>query len=93
MDKLKLVKTIVFIITFLLVFGSMALLGTLYQKVRKPAAEPGSIVSLGQPAGSTISEMQLHNGNLYLLVKNGGLADRILIYTKDSDQPTLININ
>ena len=41
MDKLKLVKTIVFVITFLLVFGSMTLLGTLYKKIRKPvAAEP-----------------------------------------------------
>ena len=36
MDKLKLVKTIVFVITFLLVFGSMTLLGTLYKKIRKP---------------------------------------------------------
>ena len=53
MDKLKLVKTIVFVITFLLVFGSMTLLGTLYKKIRKPvAAEPGSSISLKQPARS-----------------------------------------
>ena len=58
MDKLKLVKTIVFVITFLLVFGSMTLLGTLYKKIRKPvAAEPGSSISLKQPpaARSTAS--------------------------------------
>ena len=30
MDKLKLVKTVVFILTFLLVFGSLMLLGTLF---------------------------------------------------------------
>lgn len=93
MDKLKLVKTTVFVITFLLVFGSMALLSLLYQKVRKTEAAPGHNISLGQPEGSTISEMELHNGNLYLLVKNGGQADRILIYRQDSTAPSLININ
>ena len=81
MDKLKLVKTIVFVITYLLVF-------------RKPvAAEPGSSISLKQPAGSTIDSFRLHGGSIYLLVKDGGRPDRILIYNQDAGEPVEINVN
>jgi len=93
MDKLKLVKTIVFIITFLLVFGSVLLLGALYQKLHRPAAESGEILSLGEPDGSTIKQMELQNDTLYLLVKDGGLPDRIIIYNKTAGQPARLNIN
>lgn len=94
MDKLKLVKTIVFVITFLLVFGSMTLLGTLYKKIRKPVAtEPGSSISLKQPTGSTIDSFRLHGGSIYLLVKDGGRPDRILIYNQDAGEPVEINVN
>lgn len=93
MNKLKLVKTIVFVITFLLVFGCMLLLGTLYQKLHRPAVPKETTASLDEPAGSTIEQMQQHNGTLYLLVKGGGLADRIIIYNPDNARPVRLNIN
>ena len=80
MDKLKFVKFIVFLITFLLVFGTLALLGLIYRQSQTKIPETPHISSLGQPSGSEISGYQISNGNLYILVKHGGLPDRIIIY-------------
>ena len=35
MDKLKLIKAVVCILTFLLVFGTLVLLGAIYKKTRR----------------------------------------------------------
>ncbi len=93
MDKLKLVKTIVFVITFLLVFGCMLLLGTLYKKLHHPTAPQENNINLNEPAGSSISQMQQHNGSLYLLVKGGGQSDRVIIYNPENPLPIRLNIN
>ena len=93
MDKLRIIKTIVFVITFLLVFSCMLLLGTLYKKVNRPVNIPEGAINLNEPQGSTITQMQVHNGNLYLLVKDGGLPDRVIIFNQDTNQPIKMNIN
>lgn len=94
MNKLKLVKTVVFILTFLLVFGSMFLLTQLYSRTRKiETATPAVPVSLNQPAGSRISQMLEQNGTIYLLVTDGGLPDRILILAPSTTAtPAVINL-
>ncbi len=78
MDKLKILKAIVALLTFLLVFGLLTALGTIYQKATAPAPQ-GSSQNLRQPDGSSIEDFRISDGRLYLLVKNGGLADRIII--------------
>lgn len=86
MDKLKLVKTVVFVITFLLVFGSLTLLGLLYQKSHHRPLATSITSSLGQPAGSTIASFKIDGNEVYLLVKNGGQSDRLIIYNRETDK-------
>ncbi len=80
MDKLKIVKTIVGVLTFLLIFGTLVLLGGIYKKTQKNKLPSNSSYSLNQPAGSTIADYKIINENIYFFVKDGGLPDRLLIY-------------
>lgn len=79
MDKLKLIKTIVVIITFLLVFGTLTLLTLIYRQAR-PSAPTYRETGLEQPMGSIIDSMINIGDNLAVLVKGGGQPDRIIIY-------------
>lgn len=88
MDKLKIVKIIVCLLTFLLVLGTLALLGTIYKKTRAPQPAHEINYNLAQPAGSQISQYSVRDGLLYLLVKNGGLSDRIIIYNPEQASVT-----
>ncbi|MBQ8465178.1 MAG: hypothetical protein IJ545_04130 [Alphaproteobacteria bacterium] len=85
MDKLKLIKSIVFIITFLLVFGSLMLLTVIYRKARP---EPLSYreTSLMQPIGSRIDSVTKIDNQLAVVVKDGGQPDRIVIYNPQTLQ-------
>ena len=84
MDKLKLVKTIVFLLTFLLVFGTLLLIGGIIKKTRTTDAALPQQLGLNQPSGSRIAEIRPQDGLLYLLVKDGGLSDRIIIMDASS---------
>lgn len=85
MDKLKLIKTIVVIITFLLVFGSLMLLTVIYKKAR-PEPQLYQETGLEQPIGSTIISVTPLDNQLAILVKGGGQADRIIIYDPQTRQ-------
>lgn len=87
MDKLKLIKLIVVVLTFLLVFGTLAALGTVYRKVSSSGGNIAvSNLNLHQPDGSSIEDFKLQDQKLYLLIKYGGQPDRIIII--DSAEPT-----
>ncbi len=88
MDNLKIVKIIVCALTFLLVLGTLTLLGTIYKKTRAPLPAHEINYNLAQPAGSQISQYSINDGRLYLLVKNGGLSDRIIIYNPEQASVT-----
>ena len=77
MDKLKFVKLVVFVITFLLIFGTMLLLTRLYKKgnVKKWP----EVVSLGQPEGSVIKKITDANRYLYMHIAEGGKSDRVVV--------------
>lgn len=82
MDKLKLIKAVVCILTFLLVFGTLVLLGAIYKKTRRsPTAVPEITASLDQPAGSIVADYKIIGDEMYVLIKNGGISDRIIIIT------------
>lgn len=83
MDKLKLIKAVVCILTFLLVFGTLVLLGAIYKKTRRsPATVPEITASLDQPAGSIVADYKIIGDEMYVLIKNGGISDRIIIYNR-----------
>ncbi len=79
MDKLKLIKSIVFFITFLLVIGSISLLGILYQKTTQQKSNTQTRLNLKQEIGSEISSFSVENGNIYLLIRGGSQSDKIMI--------------
>lgn len=94
MNKLKIIKTTVVILTFLLVFGMLAALGTVYKKIAAPAPQAVD-TALKQPEGSSIENFKISDGKLYLLVKYGGKSDRIIIVEPSHPQmaPVTISIN
>ena len=93
MDKLKLIKTIVFFITFLLVIGSISLLGIIYKKATHKTELASSTINLQQEKGSEISSFKVENGTIYLLVKGSSQPDRIIILREDSAEPQQIHLN
>ena len=84
MDKLKFIKFTVFILTFLLVFGTLSALGSVYKKLNQKPIVSDISTSLKQPIGSTIADYKIENGIIYILVKNGGKSDRILVLDPSS---------
>lgn len=94
MDKLKLVKTVVFVLTFLLVFGSLALLGTLFKKTRSSSAVIPEAIHLNEPAGSSVRSIKIKDNLLYITAGNGGVGDRIIILdTASGKKISTIHIN
>lgn len=77
MDKLKIVKLIVFLLTFLLIFGIIVAGGTIYKKVSRKT--PDTSITLNQPKGSYIADYKINEDSLYILIKGGKKEDRILI--------------
>lgn len=69
------------------------MLSSIYKKTRRSSVPPAS-ASLNQPQGSLIADYQLIDGSLYILVKNGGLSDRIIIFNPQLGQTaTTIKLN
>lgn len=67
----------------MLVFGTLVLLGAIYKKTRRsPAAVPEITASLDQPAGSIVADYKIIGDEMYVLIKNGGISDRIIIYNR-----------
>lgn len=94
MDKLKLVKSAVFILTFMLVFGTLLFLGALFKKTHKTSAEIPSRISLNQPRGSIIQQISQNDGTLYMLIQGGGEDDRIIIFdTNTVKKVTTLTLN
>lgn len=94
MDKLKLVKSAVFVLTFLLIFGTLLFLGTLFKKTHKTPAEIPAEISLNEPHGSLIQQIAQNDGMLYLLVQGGGKDDRIVIFdTGNAKKITTLKLN
>lgn len=86
MNKLKFIKIIVFVMTFLLIFGIICAGMIIVKKhsLPKTAAE----ISLRQPAGSHIADYKIDGGKLYVLVKGKKISDRIIVV--DSSSQTIL---
>lgn len=94
MDKLKLIKAMVFVMTFLLVFGSLVMLGTLFQKSRGADAPAFPDTVLNEPAGSSIKDVTPSENHLFITVSEGGKSDRIIIFDLTSGQKkSVISVN
>ena len=79
MNRLKALKTVVFIFTFLLIFGTISLAGILFNRA-KNSNKPVYSASLGLSVGTKIKQITADEGLLYLLVSMPDKADEIIIF-------------
>ena len=84
MNKLKLIKFAVVIMTFLIVFGSLLMLTTLYKKINKKPVVSKQDIHLNEPAESRINSILEHGRYIYIVVKDGGIPDRIVVFDPES---------
>lgn len=93
MDKLKLIKSIVFVLTLLLIIGSFSIIMLLFKKTSTPSTLNAKI-NLEEPYGSYIKDFKIKDDYIYILTSGGGKEDRIIIYdTTTNKQVSTININ
>ncbi len=95
MNKLKALKIVVSLLSFLLVFGMLFTITVIYKKVSTPK-QLNLNQSLNQPIGSAITDFKVtEDGMLYLLIKNGEMSDRVVIThpLKPEFKPMQINLN
>lgn len=79
----------VFVLSFLLVFGLLAMLGLLAKKTRSAAATPYQEISLQEPAGSSIEQILVQDNLVYISLANGGQSDRLVVFDTTSAQPLI----
>ena len=93
MAQLKIIKFVVFLLTFLLVLGMFFAATLVFQKTSRTASALKN-VSLNQPQGSYIADYKFNDNTLYILLKGGNLPDRIaVIDPKSQESFSLITIN
>lgn len=94
MDQLKIIKTIVFIMTFLLIFGIIMLVNGILNKQQKNSQKNNTEINLQQPKDSSIKNIVTLDNKLYILISGGGLPDRIVVIDANSGKKvTDIKVN
>ena len=87
MNKLKILKFIVFLLTFFLFLGILSAVGIIYKRIKTPT-ENIDIV-LNQPKGSYIESYKINDKKIYILVKGTNISDRIVVI--DQASQSIIN--
>lgn len=87
MNKLKILKFIVFILTFFLIFGILSAVGIIYKKIKTPTENID--ITLNQPKGSYIESYKISDKKVYILVKGANTPDRIIVV--DQSSQSIIN--
>lgn len=90
--KLRLVKVLVFFLTFAIVFGMVLAGQMIYKKAHKKANLETISLNLQQPVGSYISEVISSPDTLFLFVKGGKKSDRMLAISQ-SDYSVVAEIS
>jgi hypothetical protein len=94
MSKLALIKTAVAILTFLLIFGLLSVVGLLFSKTKSSKNISFQEISLNEPVDSTIYGSEYDDKFIYITIKGGGLSDRIIIFDhKSGQQVSKIKLN
>ena len=93
MDKLKILKAVVFTMTFLIIFGLIVLSNRLINK-GKAQTNLAESINLSEPEGTQIEAIESSDGRLHLLVKGGNKPDRIIIFDVNNQRKiSTITIN
>lgn len=93
MLKLKILKMLVFIMTFSLIFGIIILAFRLTGKIKKNGNE-ATEATLNQPTGSSFGNIIAADGKLHITVTGGNRPDRIIIFDTETNRTiSTISIN
>lgn len=87
MNQLRIVKILVFILTTMLIFGFVML----FQTIAQPPAKSFSI-SVSEPTGSEIKQIHADSQKVYILIKGGGMPDRIKAFNHHNGKE-IFNLN
>lgn len=82
MNGLKLIKAAVFLMTFVLFFGLIMCVRIIYENNHKNSDDFENI-DLQQPFGSRIKNIVAGREDLYIMIKGGGINDRIAVYSPE----------
>lgn len=88
MNRLKFVKFIVFVLSFLLIFGTLCAGTIIYKKVGGKTKKEVAELNLNQPKDSHIADMRIDGKNLYVLIKGTKTPDRVIII--DTSVPNIV---
>ena len=91
MNKLRLIKLTVCLLTFLLICGMFGSIGIVIKQLKKNPEI--SNISLNQPSGSYIADYSVIKNKVYVFIKGGGLSDRLAIVDSTNKEPVFIKIN
>ena len=84
MNQLRLIKTLVFVFTFLLIFGCLTLVGCFFYNIRNHPKYVGS-VDLELSNTAKIEQIASDNGILYILVSDADHADKIIVFNPEKN--------
>ncbi|MDR1694186.1 MAG: hypothetical protein LBR70_03220 [Lactobacillaceae bacterium] len=79
MTTVKIMKGLVFALTFAIFFGLFIFAALIPAKNKSSAAFIEENIVLDQPLGSNIKNVLIKDNYLYIVISGGSLADRIVI--------------
>ncbi len=90
MNKLKAIKIIVFVLTFLLVAGTLCAISLIVKKSKPKSVNIEKTLSLSQPYGSKIKDISHNKEKTFFIIEDGGLEDRVIVLDANFDIITQI---
>lgn len=91
MNGLKIIKLFVFVLTAIIFFGLILCAKIIYNNTHRSHHEN---ISLQQPYGTKIKNILALEKDLYIMVKGGGINDRILVYSPEEHKVLyIINVD
>jgi len=91
MNGLKMIKSLVFLLTFLIFFGLVMCTKIIYDNNKEKSLNN---INLMQPEGSSIKNIVEVDKDLYIMIKGGGLNDRIAVFSPQKHKVLyIINVN
>lgn len=85
MNQLRLIKSLVFIFTFLLIFGCLALVGCFYHRLHHSATSHPAEINLQQKQSATIKQITSDGKLLYILISDSQHTDKVIIYNPNKN--------
>lgn len=92
--KLKIIKFISLFLAFIIIFGSIICMYLLFNMATAPKATVSKDINLEQPIGTSVKNVLINDGYLYITVSNINSSDKILVVdSKNNSLVSTISLN